>query len=104
MKLKYRSFDIRRSETTTIRVKVPLWETPLLEALHGRVNLAPMGDELIEATAPDAEAEFERFGTRYGNERRPDGSIGMRMVEAVYGQFQPGIMNLQRSIDAAVVA
>lgn len=102
MKIKVKCVDIRRSETTVIRVEVPAWELPLLEALHGKTALTPAGDRVIEGDVPEATAEFERLSARYGAELNKDGSRGMIIAEAVYGQFQPGIMNLQRSIDAAV--
>lgn len=103
MKIKMQTVDIRRSETTTIRVTVPAWELPLLLALHGAVGVTPVSESHVEAEAPEAETEFQRLSDRYGQERRDDGSKGAVLAEAVYGQFQPGIMNLQRSIDAAVV-
>lgn len=94
--------DIRRSEMTTIRVTVPSWEVPIIQALHGRANIAPAGEGQKAIDVPDAEVEFERLSARYGRERREDGSLGMPLCEAVYGQFQPGIMNLQRNIEASV--
>lgn len=97
--------DIRRSEMTTVRVTVPAWELPILQALHGRVAAAVIGDGTPMAReVPNVETEFERLCARYGRERREDGSLGMPLCEAVYGQFQPGLMNLQRSIDAATLS
>lgn len=99
------SVDIRRNEMTTIHVIVPAWEFPILQALYGRVKVEKKGEDVKELdSVPNAEVEFDRLGARYGRERREDGSLGMPLVEAVYGQFQPGLMNLERSIDAAKVS
>ncbi len=102
-KIKTVTVDIRRSEMTTIRTVLPAWELPILEALHGRVSISPVGEGVKEMEVPQVETEFERLSARYGRERREDGSLGMPLCEAVYGQFQPGIMNLSRNIEAAVI-
>jgi hypothetical protein len=99
------SVDIRRSEMTTIRVVVPAWELPILQALHGRTGTQVVGEGSKEYDAlPNVEAEFERLSARYGRERREDGSLGMPLAEAVFGQFQPGLLNLERNIEAAKVS
>lgn len=104
MKVKMQTVDVRRSELTTIRVTVPAWELPVLQALHGATKVTPVSESLVEAQTPDADTEYQRLSGRYGRERLPDGSLGGVIAESVFGQFQPGIMNLQRSIDAAIAA
>src|SRR4051812_24719183 len=104
-KIKTTTVDIRRSELTTVSATVPAWELPILQALHGRTNVQVTGQGTKDVeTLPETETEFERLTARYGRERREDGSLGMPLCEAVYGQFQPGIMNLQRNIDAATIS
>lgn len=104
MQVKMKTVDIRRSELSVIRVTVPAWEFPILAALHGPVNVTPVTDSMVEGEPPQADAEFQRLTTRYPRERRDDGSQGNPIAENVYGQHAAGVMNLQRQIDAAVVA
>lgn len=104
MKVKLHVVDIRRSELSTTRVTVPAWELPILQAVHGAVGVTPVEEKIVEAETPEAEAEFMRLTGRYGYGRNKDGSRGALFAEAVYGQHQAGIMNLQRQMDAAVVS
>lgn len=104
MKVKYQTVDVRRSELSVIRLTVPVWETPLLNAVH------PLGADVVQDVTvdvddvPEAATEFRRLTERYGVEIRADGSRGAPIAEAVYGQFATGTMNLQRAIDTAVAA
>lgn len=104
MKVKLKTLDIRRSELSTTRVTVPAWEVPILQAVHGLVGVTPVSEDIVEAETPEAEAELQRLTSRYGYSRNKDGSRGPLFAEAVYGQHQAGVMNLQRNIDAAVVS
>jgi hypothetical protein len=102
-RVKFNTLEIRRNESTTVRTTVPAWEVPLLQALHGQMNVNILGTEVRNAEVPDAETEFQRLEGRYGRTRQEDGSVGMPYAQAVFGQFMPGIMALERMIDAATV-
>jgi hypothetical protein len=103
MKVRFAKIDIKRSELTTIHREVPAWELPILKAIHGFVNVAVLENTVRDAVVPDAETEFERLKGRYGRSRNEDGSVGMPFVEAVYGQFASGVMQLERNMEAATV-
>lgn len=103
MKIKHSVVDIRRSELSTIRVIVPNWEVPVLEALHGG-GVTIIQEQEVEREAPDARAELERLAGRYGKERKEDGSLGDPIAVNVYGKHQAGIMSMQQNINAAVVS
>jgi hypothetical protein len=103
MKVKFAKVDIRRSELCTIHREVPAWELPILKALFGGLNVTVLANTVRSATVPDPETEFDRLKSRYGRSRNEDGSIGMPFAEAVYGQFQSGIMQLERNIEASIV-
>lgn len=102
MSVKMASLKIRRSELSVIAITVPQWEVPILEAVHGRVNLEPVSTTLdADALPPNVEEEFERLTKRYGFARNKDGSIGEPHAENVYGKHAAGAMALERAIVAA---
>jgi hypothetical protein len=101
--IKFCTIEVRRNESTTVRTIVPAWEVPLLQALHGQINVNILESTVRTAEVPDAEAEFQRLENRYGRTRQEDGSVGMPYAQAVFGQFMPGIMTLERMIETATV-
>ena len=57
----------------------------------------------IDRAAPVAEEEYTRLENRYRQSTNEDGSKGLPFVAAVYGQYQNGIRELQKAIDASVI-
>lgn len=88
--------DIRRSELTTVRRIVPVWETPVLQALWG-AGVSFVKRVVVDRAAPDANDEFARLSARYGP-RNSDTPF----VASVYGNFGPGVNALRREIEGAI--
>lgn len=99
--LTYKKVMIRRSELQTAPDIVPAWELPILEALHDDVT--ETGEILLDRDPPGAEDEYKRLENRYPRVINEDGSKGLPLVAAVYGQFNIGVATLKRLIDAATV-
>lgn len=102
MKIIHKIEDIRRNELQTTRRTVPLWELPLLQAIHGAEAVSEVGDEVVEMDPPAANTEFTRLSNRYKQMEEDDGSKGPFYVVAVYGQFGVGTQALARAIEASV--
>jgi hypothetical protein len=95
---------IRRSELHTVERIVPLWELPLLEAIHAVGAVVPLEDVVLaDRDLPDAQTEYERLEARYKLARKDDGSIGDAVVADVYGKHGAGIQALKRAIAEAEV-
>jgi len=92
MNVIYDIASIRISEVHTQQVRVPRWEIPVLQVLHGN-DLQVTGQTIVKRAIPDPSAEFQRLADRYGprNEDLP-------AVAAVYGNFGPGTQALRREI------
>lgn len=101
MSIKYVSVKIPRSELCTIQEDVPAWEVPILQALHDQATV--VGATTREVETPEAADEYARLEQRYPRSVTDDGSIGMPVVAAVYGQHAPGVANLARTIAVSVV-
>lgn len=100
-KISHKIVEVRINECHTVRRCVPLWELPLLQAMHGVESVTEVGEEDIERKVPDAEQEFTRLGSRYKNMKNEDGSKGSLFVVGVYGQF--GVKALKGAIDSSIV-
>lgn len=99
MQVKYIVADVRLSELHTQRVKVPVWEFPILQAIHD-ANITAAGEEtILRIRVPDAADEFTRLAQRY---REPEPGQPP-YVAAVYGLFGPGVIALGNAINAAVI-
>lgn len=99
--LKFMKVEIRRNESHTLPLEVAAWEVPILQAVHGDVEV--IEEKLVDREAPDAADEFARLANRYGQVRNEDGGKGIPYVASVYGNFGPGTATLARAIKAAVV-
>lgn len=101
MKIKHAEVELRQNETTTIRMLLPLWEVPVLEAVHGSNKVTVLAEKLVVRNKPDASTEFERLANRYRESRNDEGFKGPKYVTMVYGDFSTGVRNLGNAIDAA---
>lgn len=107
-KIRYARVTIQRSELHTCETAVPLWEVPILEAIHGsreagNTAITVHGETLVEREPPDPADEFTRLSNRYRKAKGEDGSFSMPFVAAVYGQFGVGTAALGRAIQEATV-
>lgn len=102
MAIKYLKLKVHRSEMHTVIRDFPEWEMPILEAMHGTVEVE--GKPLIVNRAPpDAQDEYARLERRYGRQENEDGSKGIPYVAAVYGQHGVGVARLKQAIEAGTV-
>lgn len=104
MSVKGQHIKIRRSELHTVEEFVPLWEVPVIAAVHdeGAVQVTSEGI-IAHRELPDAKEEFERLENRYKRARNDDGSQGLPVVATVYGQHGAGLQTLKRAIADAKV-
>jgi len=103
MSVKGQKISIRRSELHTAEEVMPLWEIPIVAAVHDG-QIAIREDVIIaERDLPNAAEEFERLENRYKRARNEDGSFGLPVVATVYGQHGAGIQALKRAIAEAAV-
>jgi hypothetical protein len=100
-KTKFVEVLIQRDAALAIPQKVPVWELPILEAVHPTVEV--VSESAFEREPPEAEDEFRRLSTKYGRSENEDGSKGLPFVDAVYGQHGIGIGRLRDAIKAATV-
>jgi hypothetical protein len=102
MSVKGQKIEIRRSELHTVVATLPLWEIPVVAAVHDEGALKVVGDVVIaHCDLPDAKEEFERLSNRYKLARNDDGSFGLPVVATVYGQHAAGVSALKRAIAEA---
>lgn len=99
MKYQYTKLRIRISELHTQPVAVPVWEVPILQAIHGESVAVGDNIEVVRDEPVDPRDEFTRLANKY---REPEPGQPP-YVAAVYGAFGPGVNALQREITAAVV-
>lgn len=101
--IKYATVDVNRSELCTVRIVVPMWELPILRAVHGAARVNVISETTGDAEIPTPEAEYERLGRRYGCSRTKDGGLGAPYVNSVFGEYEVGVMTLERQMNAATV-
>ena len=96
--VRYNTLQIQLSELCQPTVTVPLWETPVLVAVHGD-NVVEKGSFVVDRELPEAGDEFTRLAMRYGpkNSDTP-------YVAGVYGNFGPGVNALEREIEKSVTS
>jgi len=105
MSVKGQKVSIRRSELHTQQDIVPLWEVPILAAVHDEAAVQVLEEVTIaHREMPDAKEEYERLENRYKRARNEDGSQGLPVVATVYGQHAAGVSALKRAISEAEVA
>ena len=104
MAVKGKKIQIRRSELHTVEDVMPLWEIPILIAVHEDGGVKELEDAIIAGRdLPDAKEEYERLEARYKRARNEDGSLGGFVVAEVYGKHGAGIQALRRAISEAAV-
>lgn len=104
MSVKGQKVEIRRSELHTVVETYPLWEVPVVAAVHDDGALKVVADvTLADRELPDAKEEYERLDVRYKRARNDDGSFGLAVVANVYGQHAAGLQALRRAIQDAKV-
>lgn len=102
--LKYKIVDIHLSEASTVRRGVPVWELPVLRALHPKANITEVEDKLVKRDPPEAGDEFMRLANRYHTGKPEDGSPEeVSIVARVYGAFGVGNAALAAAIKEATV-
>lgn len=105
MSVKGQLIAIRRSELHTVRDTLPLWEVPLLAAIHDDGAVQVLEEVIIaHRELPPAKEEYQRLENRYKRARNDDGSQGLPVVATVYGQHAAGVQALGRAISDATVA
>lgn len=105
MSIKGQRIAIRRTELHTVEDTLPLWEVPVVSAVHDDGAVKVLAEVVITGRElPDAKEEFERLDVRYKRARNDDGSFGLAVVETVYGQHGAGIQALKRAIAEAAIA
>lgn len=104
MSLKYVHAIVKVSEAHVQPVTVPVWELPILEAIHAGA-VETRDTLLVDRPVPDNCDEFTRLAQRYGNVTADDGSLTtLPYVASVYGQFGVGTDRLAKAIaDATIV-
>lgn len=104
MSVKGQVISIRRSELHTVHDTLPLWEVPVVSAVHDDGAVQVIRDVVIaDRQLPDVKEEMERLEARYKRARNDDGSLGLPVVIAVYGQHAAGLQTLKRAIQEAKV-
>lgn len=99
---KTQKVSVKRNETSSIVDTFPLWEIPILQAVHNEVELLEMG--VSSRVAPAAEEEYVRLENRYKYTTDDNGARGISFMGAVYGQHGVGLERLQAAIDKATVS
>lgn len=99
MSLIYDRVKVRLSELTTVQVKVPKWETAVLQAIYGD-SAQVVGEMVVNRRTPTADEEFTRLTSKYG----PKGQDAVPFVAAVYGNFGIGLAALGNAIRGAVTS
>lgn len=104
MSIKGQRISIRRSELHTVEDFVPLWEVPVIAAVHDDGAIKVLEEKIMAyRDPPDAKEEYERLEVRYKRARNDDGSQGLPVVATVYGQHAAGLQALKRAIAEAQV-
>ena len=94
--MKYAKLTIKRNVMESITRTVPLYEAPILEAIHGASAMTMHGEVEREVEQPNVNAEHARLTRLYG---RHDES-GLPVVEYVYGRPTSG--QLEKAIEASM--
>lgn len=97
MTIKYAKLTVNKGPMEKIARCVPLYEIPLLRAIHGDTSVQILEEIEREGDAPDAMEEFARFARVY----RDHPKAGVPIVEYVYGRPTTGA--LERAIESSVV-
>lgn len=103
MKLQYvEAAVVLKDRANVVHTRVPIWEFPLLEAIHsGGVTIVKEVCE--ERATPSSDSEYDRLASVYGNISLDDGSQGGLVVAAVYGSMGEGRRRLRSAMQEAVL-
>lgn len=102
MKLQYvEAAVVLKDRANIIHRKVPVWEVPVLEAIHNDVSV--VREIVVECPTPSSDAEYDRLLAAYGNIVNEDGTIGQPCVTAVYGSLGEGRRRLRAAMQEAVL-
>lgn len=89
---------VTRNEAHKQMVRVPKWEIPILQAIHGQNNVNVTGEKtLLKRAVPEPGAERDRLILKYGKDRE----MNMTFVEIVYGNGARGVEQLAQAIAKA---
>ncbi len=102
MKIRYQEIEVRmHSGNAIVRITVPEWEVPVVQAIHPEVSV--IRDVVREREAPSVSSEMTRLQAAYGAERQEGGFTGVTFAESVYGQHAVGTNALKRAMQGAVL-
>lgn len=102
MKIKYQELEIRmQSGASSVRKSVPLWEVPVLQAIHDEIQI--IRDIVVEQDPPSVSGEMGRLINAYGAEREEGGITGIAYAESVYGKHAIGLESLRNVMQRSVL-
>lgn len=103
MKLQYKEVAVvLKDRANIVHTRVPVWEIPLLEAIHAG-GVTVVNDVVEERPTPSSDSEYDRLQTVYGNVVLDDGNQGPPVVVAVYGSLGEGRRRLRQAMQEAVL-
>lgn len=103
MKLRFKEVAVvLKDRANIVHTRVPVWEVPLLEAVHAG-GVSEIRDIVEERATPSSDSEYDRLLQVYGNIVNDDGTQGTPVVAAVYGSMGEGRRRLRQSMQEAVL-
>lgn len=103
MKLRFKEVAVvLKDRANIVHTRVPVWEVPLLEAIHAG-GVSEIRSIVEERATPSSDSEYDRLLQVYGNVVNEDGNQGMPVVAAVYGSMGEGRRRLREAMQAAVL-
>lgn len=95
--IEYANVRVTINELHTQETEYPVWEVPILRAVHGDA-VEILSKRYVDVPTPGPEDEFRRLENRYRSAVNEDGSKGLPYVASVYGQYGIGTQMLKRAI------
>lgn len=103
MKLQYvEAAVVLKDRANIVHTRVPVWEVPLLEAIHA-AGVSVVRDIVEERQTPSSDSEYDRLEAVYGKLQLEDGTQGGSVVSAVYGSMGEGRRRLRSAMQDAVL-
>lgn len=103
MKLQYvEAAVVLKDRANVVHTRVPVWEVPLLEAIHAG-GVSVVRDIVEDRQTPSSDSEYDRLEAVYGKLQLEDGTQGGSVVSAVYGSMGEGRRRLRSAMQDAVL-
>lgn len=96
----YLQVELFRSEASTVRLSIPPWELPVLQAVHTPERLTVVGQRMVDRAPPEAGVEYDRLAEKYKSLNSAEGEV--KFVEMAYGLPPRGVQTLAQAIRDAV--